>query len=271
MTTQLQKTFYTLALMVFSLCSLAQTDAREIMDLVDSREDGVSSSATMTMVLIDSKGKKRTRTMKTFSKEVDEYITHSATFFLTPSDVKNTAFLTYDYSGENKDDDQWMYLPALKKTKRIPSSDKDASFMGSDFSYSDMTDKELDDYDYTVIKETSIKRKDAKVPVWVVESVPRTQKTIDETGYKKSTLYIRKDNYVLVRAKFYLQKANRVKYLDVRKLEKINGIWVPTQTTMTTKQGKKTLHKTILMQTDMKINIDISNDIFTIRAIEKGL
>jgi hypothetical protein len=265
------KTTTVLALMFFSLGSLAQTAARDIMEMVEDRDDGYSSTSKTTMVLIDSKGKKRTRTMRMFSKDISDTITHTATFFLTPSDVKNTAFLTYDYSGEDKDDDQWMYLPALKKTKRIPASDKDASFMGSDFSYSDMTAKELDDYKFKVIKEINIKRKDTKVPVWVIESLPKTQKVIDETGYKKSILYIRKDNYVLVRAKFYLNKADRVKYLDVRRLEKINGIWVPTQTTMTTKQGKKTIHKTILGQPDMKINIDISSDIFTIRAIEKGL
>jgi hypothetical protein len=77
--------------------------------------------------------------MRTFSKDINKNTEHKSVFFLTPSDVKNTAFLTFDYSGNDKDDDQWMYLPALKKTKRIPASDKDGAFMGSDFSYADMT------------------------------------------------------------------------------------------------------------------------------------
>jgi hypothetical protein len=159
----------------------------------------------------------------------------------------------------------------LKKTKRIPASDKDSAFMGSDFTYSDMTDKELDDYTFKLIKETVIKRKDGAHPVWVIESLPVSQAIIDETGYTKSNLYVRKDNYVLTRAKFYLKKASRLKYMDVSKLEKIDGIWVAMQTTMTTKQGKQTLHKTILSNSDVEINQPIDSDMFTIRTIEKGL
>lgn len=262
---------YTLMVLIFSQNVLAETDARKIMEKVEGRDDGFSTIATTTMVLIDSKGKKRTRTMKVFSRDVNDSVSNTATFFLTPNDVKNTAFLTYDYSGEDKEDDQWMYLPALKKTKRIPASDKDAAFMGSDFSYSDMTSTELDDYDYRIIKSSNIKRKSGNVPVWVIESLPKAQKTIDETGYIKSTLYVRKDNYVVVRAKLYLKNSKRAKYLDVRKLEKINGIWVPTKTTMTTKQGKKTIHKTLISQSSTEINVDTPEDIFSIRAIERGL
>lgn len=260
-----------LGLSFTALSALAGNQAREIMEKVDARDDGSSVISTMQMTLIDKNGKKRNRQMRTFSKDINANTEHKTIFFLSPSDVKNTAFLTYDYSGDDKDDDQWMYLPALKKTKRIPASDKDAAFMGSDFSYADMTDKELDDYTFKLIKESAIKRKEGKVPVWVVESTPVNQAVIDETGYTKSTLYIRQDNFVLTRAKFYLKKAKRIKYMDVRKLEEIDGIWVAITTTMTTKQGKQTLHKTILTNSNVEINQDISDDMFTIRTIEKGL
>jgi hypothetical protein len=76
---------------------------------------------------------------------------------------------------------------------------------------------------------------------------------------------------VIIFAKFYLKKANRVKYMDVRKMEKIDGIWVATQTTMTTKYGKQTLHKTILSNRDIKINVAIDDEMFSVRKIEKGL
>ena len=249
----------------------AADEARSIMEKADARDDGSSLISTMQMILIDKNNKQRTRQMRTFSKDIDDNTEHKTIFFLSPSDVKNTAFLTYDYSGDDKDDDQWMYLPALKKTKRIPASDKDSAFMGSDFNYSDMTDKELDDYTFKLIKETVIKRKDGAHPVWVIESLPVSQAIVDETGYTKSNLYVRKDNYVLTRAKFYLKKASRLKYMDVSKLEKIDGIWVAMQTTMTTKQGTQTLHKTILSNSDVEINQPIDSDMFTIRTIEKGL
>lgn len=127
---------------MLSGASIADNKARDIMEKVDARDDGASMASTMQMTLIDKNGKQRIRQMRTYSKDIDANTEHKTIFFLSPSDVKNTAFLTYDYSDDDKDDDQWMYLPALKKTKRIPASDKDSAFMGSDFSYADMTDKE---------------------------------------------------------------------------------------------------------------------------------
>lgn len=251
-----------------------------IMEKVQDRDDGDNIITNMQMQLIDKNGHKRVRDMKTFSKDIcaeaDSTSCHGEDekkliFFLSPSDVKNTAFLTFDYKDDAKDDDQWLYLPALNKTKRIPASDKDSSFMGSDFSYSDMTEPVLSDYTFKILKESVIKRKTGKVKVWIVESLPKTQETIDETGYTKSVAYVRQDNYMLVRAKFYLKKANRVKYMDVKKIEKIEGIDVATITTMTTKQGKRTLHKTVLIQSNVKMNQDLKEEMFATRTIEKGL
>ena len=244
--------------------------ARNIMESVLSRDDGKSSISSLQMQLIDKNGNKRIRNLRTFAKDKgeDEW---KVSFFLTPSDVKNTSFLTYDYKSESKDDDQWMYLPALKKVKRIPSSDKDSSFMGSDFSYSDMTKPDLNDYDFSIIKDTFIKRKSGKVAVWKILVSPKTQKTIDETGYLKYEVYIRKDNYMRVRAKYYLKKSSRVKYLDVKKIEKINNIDVATIITMLTKKGRKTIHKTILIQSDTKINTEIKDSFFTQRIMKQGL
>ena len=117
--------------------------AREIMELVDARDTGDNSTQDMEMILIDKNGSKRERKIRALGRDVGED-TQSIMFFLSPADVKDTGFLTYDYDADDKDDDQWLYLPALKKTKRIASNDKSGSFMGSDFSYSDMTDRKID-------------------------------------------------------------------------------------------------------------------------------
>ena len=249
---------------------LLANSGRDIMQKVLDRDDGDDIVTNMQMQLIDKNGNKRVREMKTFSKDKgDDEL--KLIFFLSPSDVKNTAFLTYDYKDDDKDDDQWLYLPALNKTKRIPASDKDSSFMGSDFSYSDMTEPNLDDYTFKILKESVIKRKSGKVKVWQIEALPKTQKTIDETGYTKTIAYVRQDNYMVVRAKYYLKKANRVKYMDVKEIKKIDGIDVATKAIMTTKQAKRTLHKTILIQTDVKMNQNLKENFFTTRTLEKGL
>jgi len=239
--------------------------ARAIMEKVDARDDGKTIEQDMYMILIDKNGKKRIRDIKSYSKDFgpDEY---RILFFKSPADVKNTAFLTYDYDDPNKDDDQWLYLPALKKVKRIPSADKSGSFMGSDFSYFDMTDRDLEDYDFKLLKETKVRGKEA----WVIEATPRNSKVVKESGYLKSIGIVRKDNYVVVRSIGFM-KHGKKKYLDIRKLHKQNGIWVPDEMTMTTKKGKLTLHKTILKFSHIKVNKPLSDDLFTTRRLEKGI
>ena len=240
--------------------------AREIMEKVDARDDGDNQTADMEMILIDKRGNQRVRKIATFSKDqgADEL---RLMFFEHPADVKDTSFLTYDYDEPDKDDDQWLYLPALRKTKRIASSDKSGSFMGSDLNYADMTVRNLDDYDFTLKKEMDVKG----VKTWLIESIPRSKKVIKETGYKKSFIFVRQDNYVVIRAVNWVKDGGYLKYVDVRRLELIDGIWVATETHVTKKRDKKTVHKTILKFNNVKFNQKLDYEMFSIRRMEKGL
>lgn len=254
-------------LVTTALPALAADDpkAREIMTAVDERDDGDNQTSNMQMVLIDKRGKQRVRELRSFRKDRDPDEL-SMMFFLSPADVEDTGFLTYDFDDADKDDDQWLYLPALKKTKRIASSDKSGSFMGSDFSYADMTDRPLEKYEYELIKEGELDGH----PVWIIQSTPIDEEEIDETGYTKSIQFVRKDNHVVVQAKIWVKKGKRNKYMKVEELEQIDGIWVPTVMTMTTKKGKQTLHKTILTTSDVKFGQDLDYDMFSVRGLETG-
>lgn len=244
----------------------ADLSAREIMQRVDDRDDGDNGTSEMEMVLIDKNAHERVRKIRSFTKDRGEDKMRIM-FFLSPADVKDTGFLTYDYDAPTKDDDQWLYLPALRKTKRIASRDKSGSFMGSDFNYSDMTRKDLDAYDFKILKEDDVRG----AKTWVIEAVPKTSEEIDETGYAKSVVFVRQDNFVVVRAVHWEKDGGRLKYLDAQKVEQIDGIWVVTENTMTTKQGKETLHRTVLRFSNVKFNQPLAEDMFTIRRLEKGL
>jgi hypothetical protein len=260
---------YLLAFMVGLLIAqsaFAAMSAREIMQAVDDRDDGDNRVADMKMVLIDKNGDTRTRTIRSYDKDKGED-KQRIMFFLSPADVKDTAFLTYDYDAYEKDDDQWLYLPALRKTKRIASSDKSGSFMGSDFNYADMTRKNLDAYDFKILKEGEVRG----AKVWLIEALPKTREEIEETGYKKSVAFVRQDNFVVVRAVHWVNEGNKLKYQDVSGLEKIDGIWTITEMSMTTKKGKTTLHKTELYFDNIKYNQDLSEQMFSVRRLEKGL
>ncbi len=240
--------------------------AREIMQKVLDRDDGDKRTAEMEMLLIDKRGGERLRKLQTFQKDMGED-RYGLLFFLHPADVKDTAFLTYDYDDPDHDDDQWLYLPALRKTKRIASTDKSGSFMGSDLNYSDMTDMVLKDYDFTIKKEME----DRGHKVWVIESIPRSEEVMDETGYSKSWHFIRQDIFFQVRAISWVYKKNYLKYLDVKRLEKIDDVWVATEMHIFKKQGKKLLHKTILKLRYVQFNQPMNEDLFTIRKMETGL
>ena len=240
---------------------------REIMERVIAREEGDHSSSEMEMIMIDKKGRKRVRKIRSFGMEKGRD-SLSLMFFLYPADVKNTGFLTYDYDTTGKDDDQWLYLPALRKTKRIAAGDKSGSFMGSDFNYSDMTSPDLDEYEYTLMKETKVRGN----PVWQIKAVPKSKDEIEESGYTQSILFVRQDNYVVVRGVRWVHKKKRNKYMDIKKLEQIEGIWVPTEMHMTTKSGKKTLHSTVIRRKNTHFNQNsVNEELFSIRRLEKGL
>ena len=242
----------------------AQT-GREIMDKVNARDDGDNQVSTMEMVLIDARGNQRVRSMQSYRKDKGPD-SLSLIFFLTPADVEGTGFLSYDYDAEGKDDDQWLYLPALRKSKRIASSDKSGSFMGSDFNYADMTRPDLNDFTFTLQKEEEVEGH----RTWRIEAVPIKPETAEETGYAKSVLWVRQDNHVLIRAVRFVNKSPRLKFMQVSKLELIDGVWVAREMQMTTKEGKRTVHTTVLRLKDVRFNQPLTEDTFTLRRMEKG-
>jgi hypothetical protein len=138
--------------------------------------------------------------------------------------------------------------------------------MGSDFSYYDMTKRDLEDYDFKLLKETKVRGK----KVWMIEATPRNSKVIKESGYVKTIGLVRQDNYVVVRSIGFMKNSKK-KYLDVTKMHKSKGIWLIDSMNMVTKKGKSTIHKTTLKFSKTKLNRPISDNMFTTRRLEKGL
>jgi hypothetical protein len=158
-------------------------------------------------------------------------------------------------------------LPELQKVKRIASSDKSSSFMGSDFTYSDMTSRNVEDYTYKIMKEPVV----GGHKTWQLLVIPKSEKVIEETGYTKSIVFVRQDNFVIIQALNYIKVGSKLKYMKVTGLKKIDGIWTTTKIQMVTKKGKKTLHKTIFEFSDIKYNQDLKEEFFTTRTMQRGL
>ncbi len=250
----------------------AQSDltASQVMEKMDERDNGITRTSDITMILVNKNKQQRIRKIKNISKDYGKD-TKGVIFFLSPADVKNTAYMSFDFDDNNKEDDSWLYLPALKKVKRIASSDKSGAFMGSDFSYSDINGITIKDWDYTFIKESFLVD---GIDTWVVQGLPKADKKnkiLDETGYLKSLTWVRKDNFMLVKAKYWVKKGRKIKYLKVEEIKKTDNIWTPYKMTMTTTVKGKIEHTSLLKFSNVKYNTEIDDSYFTTRNMERGL
>ncbi len=254
-----------LAVLAFLPLQVSAQTADQIMARVEARDDGDNATSVMEMILIDKSGHQRKRSIRSFTKDKGAD-TQRLMFFLEPADVRGTGFLTYDYGAASKDDDQWMYLPELRKTKRIAASDKSGSFMGSDFSFADMTGRELKDWKFKLLGEKDVRGK----KTWLIEATPANHKVRDRYGYEKSVVFVRQDIYFAVRSVHWLRDG-RLKYLDVKKVARKDGIWVGTEIEMRTVRAKKTEHTTVLRLRDVKYGQKLDDSLFTIRKLEQGL
>lgn len=246
----------------------AELSAREIMQKVKDRDSGKTISMDIDMILVDAKGNQRQRQLRSYTREAPDNPddSQSIMFFLAPANVKDTGFLTYDYDAADQDDDQWLYLPALKKVKRIAAADKSGSFMGSDFTYADMSSPSLDDYTYELMKVVEIDGHKA----WQIKATPATEAEVVRTGYTQSVLFVRQDNFIPVRSVNWVKNGNKLKYMEIKKLERIDGIWTPLEMVMSTKSGRVTEHASVLRMSQVKYNEPLSDELFTQRQLSRG-
>jgi hypothetical protein len=138
--------------------------------------------------------------------------------------------------------------------------------MGADFSYADLTKRDIDRYDYRLLGEAA----QDGVRVWQVEGIPNDPAEIEETGYTKVVFDVRQDNAVVVRGLFTLRRGGREKLYEVQRLEQIDGIWVATRMHMATRKGDATLHETDLTLENVRFAQPMDDSRFSVRQLEKG-
>jgi len=182
--------------MLGTFTSINAQDPREITQKASDISNPGAFEMTSTLTTYDAKGRKRVR-QTTSATKIFGGTTKTIMKFLSPADVKGTGILIFDH--EDKDDDMWIYLPALRKTRRIISSEKSKSFMGSEFSNADMGRPNLDDFNYKLDGTTQYEGKTC----WVIVSTPINDKVADENGYSKKIVLIDKNKYEVYKAEYY--------------------------------------------------------------------
>jgi hypothetical protein len=244
------------------------TDVDQIMLNVENRDNGDNMVYTFVMTLIDRHGSRRHRKVKSFFKDFGED-RYGIIFFMEPANLHKTAFLTFDYDDSQKEDDQWIYLPAMKKTSRIGSADKTASFVGSDITFADLTERKAADYHHRMIKPNAVLRGHE---TWMIEQIPKEQQEIDKFGYIKALHFVEKKSYFVIRSIFWLKGNHRLKYYDMYDFKKIDGIWTELSFSFTTTSiDGHVIHRTEGHMQDVSYFQDLDPSYFTVSQLEAGM
>jgi outer membrane lipoprotein-sorting protein len=242
----------------------ADPSARDIMEKNFFVTKVSSLELESTMLLINDKGQQRERRntglIKLQPNGVDSKL---IVRFSAPADIKGTSFLQVEHI--DGDDDLWIYLPALKKSRRLVANNKKDSFVGSDFSYGDISLPKVDQYNHTLLRSEKVDGFDC----FVVESVPANDTVRANSGYSKKVTWVRSDNFVETKVEYYDLAGRLWKTQKVTKHEQVEpqkARWFPLHREMTNHQNG---HRTVIAMSKVTPGITVPDETFTTRYIER--
>ncbi len=247
-----------------ALGSFAQEDAKQLMQKSEDARALDGSEAISTLTINDGKGNQRVRKFSMASKrEPSKGLEKSVMRFLDPADVKGTGILTFDYA--NKDDDMWLYMPALRKVRRIVSSEKTKSFMGSEFSNADITKPNIEEYTYKVIGSETIDN----VECVKIEITPATKEIANSYGYSKKIAWIGKTDYVARKNEFYDLEGKLLKVITLKNIKLVDEKNKKYQTLDVFIENKQNGRSSRFLIDKVVFNPNVKEEYFTTDYLEK--
>jgi len=242
----------------------ASPSARDIMDKVALTRKLDGSEAVVKMIIVSEQGQTRERKITMATKLFDGGKTEKRIYrFLSPADVQGTGVLVFDY--ESQADDVWIYLPALRKTRRIVSSQKSQSFMGSEFTYGDLNIPPLDDFNYTLVKEEDYGGESC----FVIDVLPKKKETGTEEGYSKKTYWVSKSKFAVRKGLFYDNGGALLKELkteDIKLLDPKKNRYRAMKMEMTNVKNKR---RSVFESEKVTLAPDTKDEFFTPRYLER--
>lgn len=236
----------------------AQETAESIMQKVMDSQAADTSAMDIKLTLVDAGGEARERRIQTLTMTEGD-LTNTITVFISPASVRNTRFLTRERADGT--DDQWIFLPALGRVKRIAASEGGGSFMGSDFTYADMASTTYDTTEatHTLLGEEPVDGRSA----YKLQSVPKTPGT-----YVQTVIWVDKEHYLPLRVEFYERDAASIsKILTTDGIAQVEGRWITRSVTMSTLSAGTKTHVEILQA---KYGIPMNSGYFTTTFLETG-
>jgi hypothetical protein len=254
------KTFtYLLAalLVFFELAPAAEVTGEWVARKMSDRNTGNDSMVEMKMELIDTKGRTTERKLFMISKDY-EGEGKMLLRFTEPEDIRGTSFLVWEQ--KSKDDERFLYLPALGRTRRITSAEKTDSFAGSDFSYEDISGREFEDFTYRLLQDTT---RSYCPGCYLLESVPKNK----DTEYAKTVALVDTTSFLPIRVEYFDSRDRLFKRFTLLEKEKISGIWTMMEMEMEDLKGD---HMTRISVLETQYNKGVEDRKFTRRELERG-
>ncbi len=236
----------------------------EIVAMVNSVPEGQYVTRKLAMELTDRRGKTRSRETINYRKYFGDE-KRTVIFFLSPANVRDTAFLTCDYADSQQEDDQWLYLPALGKVRRVSAADRGDYFLGTDFTYEDLKlDGKLSarDYNYNYLPG-----KPSEVGMVMLEAIPRSQEVMEELGYSRTLVTIDPSNWMVTQVEFWDIKGRPLKHLVATDIRQVGGVWTRHRLDLENFQSG---HRTRLVFSEVDYTTDISDNSFARQALSRG-
>jgi hypothetical protein len=255
---------------------LSAQSARDIMAEVDkvSKESSTSSVQKMKLstcrYIVKQQGmhcteEPRIKVIETILKDtgIDNRDSRFVSIILEPIRDKGIGLLTYNYDDPGKYADNWLYLSALGKVKRLISSSEDSdeggSFFGTEFSIEDMESRKIGDYTYKILEQATY----AERPVWIMESIP-TPERARKTRYGKFISWIDRERYILLKEDLYNRNGKLYKQLTMGNIERIDSVWVARKITMNNLSARRV---TLADLMSVAFNMDVPDEFLTQRTL----
>lgn len=259
----MKKNLIAAVLFLLSAFSFSQSlTGYEIAKKCDESNNPESASYAATLTLIDKNGKSRKREVLIRSKDFGE-VEKSIIVFTTPKDAEGMGYLSFDYKekedGTKAASDSWLYIPALGKAKRISGSEKQGSFMGTDFTYDDMGDRGLNEDSYELLGEEIIDG----YKCYKLNVINKNKKE----KIQRRVTYISKDNFVIVKCELYDRQDKLQRVLSCSEITLQNGYWTAKKMLM---KNVQTNHSTLLELQDIIYDTGIDDGLFTVLSLERG-
>lgn len=230
-------------------------DARQIVDEAQKRTDAKSQRYEGLLQVFDAKGKISDKRWS-FERLGSHGQSKAVLRFTAPAEVKGVALLVVNHP--DRASDQWMWTPGIERDRRIALQDRSTRFFGTDFSFEDLEERDVDQYDYKLIGDEPVDG----AACWKIESTPKQSKS---SQYTRSLVWVRKDNYAFAQIENYVkeQVVRRLKYSDI---QNVQGIWTARQLEMADlRRGSRTR----LTLDKLEYNVPLKDEDFTLQAIRR--